>query len=89
MNLFTKQKQMHKYRKHTYLPKKRRGTQEEVNQEFGININTLLYIKYINSKDILYSTGNYMQQLITIYNGKEYEKRYIYILYNMYICVTE
>ena len=26
-----------------------------------------------------YSTGNYTQYLITIYNGKESEKEYIYI----------
>ena len=81
VNLFTKQKQTHKYRKQTYFPKNRRGAQEEVNQEFGVNINTLLYIKYINSKVILYSTENYIKQLIIIYNGKEYEKNiYLYTI---------
>ena len=45
---------------------------------------TLLYIKYINNKDLLYSTGNYIQCLIITNNGKESEK-YIY----MYTYTTE
>ena len=48
-----------------------------INLEFGINRSTLLYIKEIN-KDILYSTGNYIQYLIITYNGKESEKENIY-----------
>ena len=50
-----------------------------INQELVINICTLLYMKEINIKDILYSTGNYIQYLIMTYNGKESEKyEYIY-----------
>ena len=30
-------------------------------QEFGVNIYTLLYIKYTTHKDLLYSAGNYTQ----------------------------
>ena len=30
---------------------------------------------------LLYSTGNYIQYLVVNYNGKEYEKEYIY-MYN-------
>ena len=45
----------------------------------GININTLPYIKWINNKFLLYKTGDYIQYLIVIYNGKESEKEYIYI----------
>ena len=33
----------------------------------------------INNKDLLYSTGNYILYLVIAYNGKEYEKEYIYI----------
>ena len=38
----------------------------EVNsyQEFGINRYIPLYIKQVNNKDVLYSTGNYMQPQI-------------------------
>ena len=42
----------------------------EINQEFGTNRYTPLYIKYINSKILLYSTGNYIQYLAITYNGK-------------------
>ena len=41
---------------------------------FGINIYTALYIKLINNKDLVYSTGNHIQYLIITYNGKESEK---------------
>ena len=40
----------------------------------GINIHTLLYIKYINNKALLYSTGNYIEYFVIIYKGKESEK---------------
>ena len=45
-----------------------------INREFGIKRYTLLYIKWIINKDLLYSTGNYIQCLIVTYNGKESEK---------------
>ena len=34
---------------------------------------------YKINKDLLYSTGNYIQYLVIIYNGKESEKEYTYI----------
>ena len=50
----------------------------ETNQEFGINIYiyiyTLLYIKQIINKDLLYGTGNSTQYSIIAYVGKEFEK---------------
>ena len=52
----------------------------EINQEFQINRYTLPYIKQVNEA-LLYSTGNYTQQLVITYKGKECEK--------IYICVTE
>ena len=47
-----------------------------IDQEYGINIYTLLYIKQIN-KDLLCSTGNYIQYLAITNKGKEYEEKYI------------
>ena len=41
----------------------------------------LLHIKWINNKDLLYSTGNYTQYLVITYDGKESEKEYTY-MYN-------
>ena len=32
-----------------------------INQEFGINMHTLLYIKSINNKDLIISTGHCTQ----------------------------
>ena len=39
-----------------WLPKEIEG---KGNYEFGINVYTLLYIKYVNKKDLPYSTRNY------------------------------
>ena len=59
-------------RKQSYGYRKREGG--GVNQEFRINIYTLLYIKQIINKDLLYSTGNDTQYFVMIYKGKEPEK---------------
>ena len=59
--------------KHGYQRGKKRG----VNQEFGINIRTLIYINQIINNVIIHSTGNYTQYFVIIYNGKEPEKEYI------------
>ena len=56
-----------------YLPKEKRG--QGINQEYGIT--GLLYIKQINNKDLLYSTGNSTQYLVITYNGRESEKEYM------------
>ena len=42
--------------------------------EFGVGIPTLLHLKWINNKVLLYSTGNYIQLLGINHNGK-YEKK--------------
>ena len=63
-----------------------------INWEFRINRYTLLYIKQINNKDLLYSTGNYTQYLVITCNGKETEKdTYIYthIYTHTYVCVYD
>ena len=48
-----------------------------ITQEYGINRYITLYIKQINNKDLLYSTGNCIQYLVKPYNEKESEKVYI------------
>ena len=79
MNLFTKQKQTHRhkkqtYRKQTYGYQRGKGEERGINQEFGINIYTLLYTKQITNKDLLCSTGNYTQYLVITFKEKESEK---------------
>ena len=49
-----------------------------INQEFRIKIYTLLHIKQITIKDLLYSTGKYTQHLMT-YSGKESQKEHLYM----------
>ena len=52
MNLFTKQ---------THRLERMGRVGEGTVREFGINIYTLLYLKWITSKILLYSTGNSAQ----------------------------
>ena len=40
-----------------------------INEEYGTNRYTLLYIKQVSNKDLQYSTGNYIQYLVIAYNG--------------------
>ena len=40
-----------------------------INCEIGIDIYTLICIKYITNKNLLYSTGNYIQYLVITYIG--------------------
>ena len=58
-----------------------KGEAGEINQEFGFNLYTLLYMKQKTNKDLLYSTGNYIQYLVITYIGKEFGKEYIYYIY--------
>ena len=68
-----------------WLPK-RKGGGGRINSEFGINRYTLLFIKQIN-KDLLYSTGNYIQYLVITYNGQESEKEYTYVCVCIYMYI--
>ena len=61
-----------------YWLAKRKGG---INYEFEFNRDTQLYITQISKKVLLYSTGNCVQYLIITYNGKESEKK------NIYMCV--
>ena len=45
-----------------------------INQELGMNIHTLLYIRLVTNKDLLYSTGNSAQHSVMAYMGKESTK---------------
>ena len=50
-----------------------------INCEIGIDIYTLLYIKYITNKNLLYSTGNSTQYSVMTYMGIESKKEWIYV----------
>ena len=50
-----------------------------INWEIGIDTYTLLYIKQVTNKDLLYSTGNSTQYSVMAYMGKESKKECIYV----------
>ena len=57
--------------------------------ELAVHRCKLLHIEWINSKVLLYSTGNYnyIQYPETNHNGKEHEKEYISIYINIHIYI--
>lgn len=72
MNFFTEQKQTYRHRKQMYVHQRGRLL-EGINQEFGVNIYTLQFIKQSN-RDLLYGTGNYTEHFEITYKRKESEK---------------
>ena len=49
-----------------------------IDWELEVSRCKLLLIEWINSKVLLYSTGNYIQYPEVKHNGKEYLKKYMY-----------
>ena len=60
MNLLTKQKQTHRPWERIYGCWGKRW-EEGIIRKFGMDMNTLLYLKWITNKNLLYSTGNSAQ----------------------------
>ena len=73
MNLLTNKKQSYRCRKSYGYGGKQGGG---INWEIGNDICTLLYIKYITNKNLLYSTGNY--SILCNDMGKS-KKEWIYV----------
>ena len=97
MNLLIKQKQTHRLREWAYGC---RG--EEIFREFGIDMYTLLNLKWVTNKDLLCNTGKSAQCYMAAWMGGEFGGNgYIYTygwvssLFNwnhynyVYICVCE
>ena len=80
MNIFTKQKRTRRLREQTY-GYWGEGWREGIVKEFGIGMYTLLYLKRITNKVLLYSTGSYIQYPVINHNGKDCTKECIY-MYN-------
>ena len=72
MNLLTKQKQIHRHKKHVYDYQSGSG----VYQEHEINRYIPFYIKQISNKLLLNNTVNNIQYLNIACNGKLSEKKY-------------
>ena len=75
MNLFIKQIGSHRCRKQIYGHQGGKGG--GISWEIGIDIYTLLYIKQITNKNLLYSTGNSTQYSVMTYMGKESKRVWI------------
>ena len=56
-----KEKQTHRQRKNLWLPWGKNEGKREIVKEFGINMHTLLYLKWVTNKNLLYNTGNSVQ----------------------------
>ena len=81
MNLFTKQKQSHRLGEGTYSSG--RGTDSGrgggVIRGFGMDMCTLLYLKCVISKDLLYSTGNLAMCYVAAWMGGEFGGEWIHV----------
>ena len=60
-----------------------RGESREggINWEIGMDIYTLLYVKWITNKDLLHSTGNSTQYIY----GNEAKRGWIYVYVYVYV----
>ena len=48
-------------------------------REFGIDVHTLLCLKWISNKDLLYSTGNSAQCYVAVWMGGEFGGEWIHV----------
>ena len=78
-NKFVCKTEIESQKQKTYftVTKGKRG--EGINWEIGTDIYTLLYIKQVTNKNLLYSTGNTTQYSVMTYIRKESKKEWIYI----------
>ena len=78
MNLLTKQKQIQRLQEGAYGCWGE-GWGERMVREFGMDMYTLLYLKLITNKDLLYSTGNSAQCYGAAWMGGECGGEWIHV----------
>ena len=79
MNLYTNQKQTHRLREEISGCRVE-GWGEEIIREFGMDMDTLLYLTWRTSKDLLSSTGNSAQCHVAAWmEGSLGENGYMYV----------
>jgi hypothetical protein len=67
MNLFTKQTKIHKLlREKKIMVTRGEGWEGGIVRKLGIDMYTLLNLKWVSNKDLLYSTRNSAQYYVTI-----------------------
>ena len=67
---------------------KREGRGEGIIREFGTDMYTLLYLKCITNKDLLYSTGNSSKCYVAAWMGGEFrgERMHVYVWLSALLC---
>ena len=70
----TKQKETHRLRKQSYS-----GQGKGRVRESGMVMHTLLYLKRITNKDLLYSTANSTQCYVAVWKGGEFGGEWIHV----------
>ena len=73
MNLLAKQRETHRLREYLWLLGK------GIVREFGMDMYTLLYLKWITNKDLPYSTGNSAQCYVAAWMGGEFGGELIHV----------
>ena len=77
MNLFIKQK--HRLREWFYGCLGARGWGEGIARELGIDVNILLYLKWIANKDLLYGTGKSAHCYVAAWMEEKFGGEWIHI----------
>ena len=57
----------------------REGRRKGIARKFGMDLYTLLYLKWITHKDLLYSTGNCGQCYVAAWVGREFGGEWIHV----------
>ena len=64
----------------SWLPGKR--WVEGIVRELGMNMYTLLYLKWITKKDLLHNTGNSAQCFVAVWMGGEFGGEWVHYMYS-------
>ena len=52
---------------------------EDIVREFGMDMYTLLYLKWITNKDLLYTTGDSAQCYVAAWMRREFQGEWIHV----------
>ena len=66
-----------------------RGLEEGIVREFGVIMYTLLYLKWITNKNLLYSTWNSAQCYVAAWMGAGFGKERIHVYVESLCCPPE
>ena len=90
VNELAKQKETHRLREWTYCSQGE-GWKEGIVREFGMDMYTLLHLKWITNKALLYSTYNFAQCYVAAWTAREFGGEWIHVgvWLSPFTCLTE